>query len=61
MPEDTFFEDRVHIAVRRMLIGNGSELAAQAPAIKVINLSIGDPAKPFVQTPSSWARLLDWL
>ena len=61
MPEDTFFEDRVHIAVRRMLIGNGSELAAQAPAIKVINLSIGDPARPFVQTPSSWARLLDWL
>lgn len=61
MPEDIFFEDRVHIAVRRMLSGNGAELAAQAPTIKVINLSIGDPAKQFVHTPSPWARLLDWL
>lgn len=60
MPEDIFFEDRIHIAVRRMFEGSG-DTAPQAPLVKVINLSIGDTARVFIHTPSPWARLLDWL
>lgn len=60
MPEDVFFEDRIHVAVRRLFEGAGG-VPAQAPSVKVINLSIGDPARPFIHTPSPWARLLDWL
>lgn len=60
MPDDVFFEDRIHVAVRRMLEGS-EQVPAQAPDIKIINLSIGDPERPFIHTPSPWARLLDWL
>ncbi len=60
MPDDVFFEDRIHIAVRRMFEGSG-EVPAQASTVKVINLSIGDTARAFIHTPSPWARLLDWL
>lgn len=60
MPDDVFFEDRIHIAVRRMFERTG-DVPPQAPTVKIINLSIGDPARPFIHTPSPWARLLDWL
>lgn len=60
VPDDAFFEDRIARAVRRMFEGEGA-VPAQAPSICVINLSIGDPARPFIHTPSPWARLLDWL
>ena len=60
MPDNVFFEDRIHIAVRRIFEGGGG-LPAQAPSVKVINLSIGDTAREFIHTPSPWARLLDWL
>lgn len=60
MPDDVFFEDRIHIAVRRMFEASGG-VPPQAPMVKVINLSIGDTARQFVHTPSPWARLLDWL
>jgi len=60
MPNEVFFEDRIQIAVRRMFEGTGGT-PPQAPTVKVINLSIGDPARPFIHTPSPWARLLDWL
>lgn len=60
MPDDVFFEDRIHIAVRRMFEDSG-EVPPQAPTVKVINLSIGDTAREFIHTPSPWARLLDWL
>ena len=43
-----------------MFEGEGA-VPAQAPSVCVINLSIGDPARPFIHTPSPWARLLDWL
>ncbi|OGT17567.1 MAG: exopolyphosphatase [Gallionellales bacterium RIFCSPHIGHO2_02_FULL_57_16] len=59
-PDEIFFEDRIERAVRRMFDGEGN-VPAQAPGIKVINLSIGDPDRPFIHTPSPWARLLDWL
>jgi hypothetical protein len=61
MSDDVFFEDRIHTAVRRMLTGAGNGVPPQAPSVKVINLSIGDPERPFLHTPSPWARLLDWL
>ena len=60
MPDDVFFEDRIHIAVRRMFEGSG-DVPAQAPTVKVINLSIGDTAREFIHTPSPWARVIDWL
>lgn len=60
IPEDIFFEDRLHIAVKRMLEGDGGEDPASG-GVKIINLSIGDPERPFIHTPSPWARLLDWL
>lgn len=60
MPDDVFFEDRIHIAVRRMFEGF-DDVPPQAPTVKVVNISLGDPAREFVHTPSPWARLLDWL
>ena len=60
VPDEIFFEDRIARAVRRMFEGEGA-VTAQAPDVCVINLSIGDPARPFIHTPSPWARLLDWL
>ncbi|MDR3298570.1 MAG: S8 family peptidase [Candidatus Accumulibacter sp.] len=60
IPDEIFFEDRIARAVRRMFEGEGA-VPAQAPGVCVINLSIGDPARPFIHTPSPWARLLDWL
>lgn len=59
-PDEAFFEDRIERAVRRMFEGEGT-VPAQAPGIKIINLSIGDPDRPFMHTPSPWARLLDWM
>lgn len=60
VPDEVFFEDRIARAVRRMFEGEGA-VPAQAPDVCVINLSIGDSARPFIHTPSPWARLLDWL
>lgn len=59
-PDEVFFEDRIERAVHRMFKGEGNT-PAQAPGIKIINLSIGDKERPFIHTPSPWARLLDWL
>jgi len=59
-PHEVFLEDRIERAVRRMFEGEGN-VPAQAPSIKIINLSIGDSERPFIHTPSPWARLLDWL
>jgi len=60
IPDTIFFEDRIERAVLRMLKGEGNT-PPQAPDVKIINLSIGDPERPFIHTPSPWARLLDWL
>ena len=59
-PEDCFFEDRIEQAVRRILEGDG-QVEALAPTVKIVNLSLGDPTRLFIHTPSPWARLLDWL
>lgn len=60
VPHTAFLEDRIERAVRRMLVGDG-ETQAQAPSVKIINFSIGDPDRPFIHSPSPLARLLDYL
>ncbi len=51
--------DTIHRAVLR-LRGSAGEDAA-APTVFIINLSIGDPRRPFTQSVSPLARLLDYL
>ncbi len=58
-PDEIFFEDRIEKAVKRIFEGKG-DVPAQS-AIKIINISLGDPDRPFSHSPSPWARLLDYL
>ena len=60
VPEQVFLEDRIELAVRRLLDGSGN-VPGQAAEVKLINLSVCDPTRPFARTPSPLARLLDWL
>ena len=60
VPEDFLPVDLVHRAIVRMFEGESGEPPA-APEVRVVSLSIGDPARPFVREMSGWARLLDWL
>jgi len=60
IPEDVLPVDLVHRAVRRLFETEGDE-PPTAPTVRVINLSIGDPARPLDLGMSPWARLLDWL
>ena len=58
--EEELAIDLIHRAVRRMVEGEEGEPAV-APAVKIINLSIGDPNRQFYYTMSPFARLVDWL
>jgi hypothetical protein len=60
VPTDRLPIDLIHRAVIRMFTHNGSD-GAIAPTIKIINLSIGDPSRPFHNYLSAWAKLLDFL
>ncbi|MCZ8099448.1 MAG: S8 family peptidase [Burkholderiales bacterium] len=60
VPDTAFLEDRIERAIRRLLERDG-EIEAQAPGIRIINISIGDPDRPFIHSPSPLARLLDLL
>ncbi len=60
VPDDVLPVDVVHRAVVRLFDGEGGEPPA-SPGVRVVNLSIGDPARAFVREMSAWARLLDWL
>ena len=60
IPDGILPVDLVHRAVRRLFEGEG-DTDAQAPDVRIINLSVGDPARPFDHSLSPWARLLDWL
>ena len=60
VPEDVLPVDLVHRAVVRLFDGDGGEPPI-SPQVRIVNLSIGDPAHPFVREMSGWARLLDWL
>jgi hypothetical protein len=59
-PDEVFFEDRIERAVRRMFEGEALT-PPQAPTVKIINISLGDPARPLIHLSSPWAKLLDWL
>lgn len=60
VPSDIILVDLIHRAVRRIFKGEG-EVHPVAPTIRIINLSIGDPARVFTNAVSPLARLLDWL
>ena len=60
VPEDVLPVDLVHRAVVRLFDGEGGEPPA-SPGVRVVNLSICDPARPLDREMSGWARLLDWL
>lgn len=59
-PPNTLLVDLIHRAVRRMFDGEG-DTPAQAPTVRVINVSLGDTSRLFDREISPWARLLDWL
>lgn len=60
VPQGVLLVDLIHRAVRRIFESDRGQPAV-APSIKVINLSLGDPYRPFDDFLSPLARLLDWL
>lgn len=60
IPKDKLFIDVIHSAVKRLMEDMGQDQNSN-PTIKIINLSIGDPNRPFLFNNSSWSRLIDWL
>lgn len=59
-PPDELPVDLIHRAVRRIFEGDDT-LPAQAPTVRIVNLSLGDASQLFDRHLSPWARLLDWL
>lgn len=59
-PTEQLLVDLVHRAFRRLFEGDGS-VPPQAPSIRIVNFSIGDPTRTFVRRLSPLARLIDWL
>ena len=57
---DRLLIDVIYRAVRRMKEGD-EEGPATAPDVFLVNLSLGDPGRPFSGPMSPWARLLDYL
>jgi hypothetical protein len=60
VPDDDLPVDLMHRAVRRLFESTGG-IAAAAPSVRIINLSIGDACRVFASALSPWAKLLDWL
>ena len=60
LPSDELVIDLIHRAVRRLFERDGQNLPV-APSVKIINLSIGDPFRPYFHFISPLAKLLDWL
>lgn len=60
IPDDVLPVDLIHRAVRRLFESEAGQPPV-APHVCIINLSVGDRARPFDRFPSPWARLLDWL
>ncbi|QEE27315.1 S8 family peptidase [Terriglobus albidus] len=56
---DRLLIDLIHSAVVRMKGQNGTE--GSAPNVFLVNLSLGDPKRPFSRLMSPLARLLDYL
>ena len=60
IPDDVLPVDLIHRSVRRLFEPQGDQPPV-APTIRIINLSVGDPDRPFALEMSALARLLDWL
>ena len=60
IPKDVLVVDYIHQAVKRIVEGEGDEEAVYS-SVKIVNLSIGDLSRQFVQSMSPLSRLLDWL
>ncbi|MDR2172534.1 MAG: S8 family peptidase [Planctomycetaceae bacterium] len=61
VPQDCLLVDLIHRSVKRLFEGESDNIQPVAPNVKIINLSLGDPTRPFYQFMSPLARLLDWL
>lgn len=59
-PSDRLLVDLIYRAVVRLKEGEGG-LEPIAPSVVIINLSLGDPHRPYAGLMSPWARLLDFL
>jgi hypothetical protein len=60
VPKNCLLVDLIHRSVKRLFEGE-AEIPPVAPQVTIINLSLGDHARPFIQFTSPLARLLDWL
>ncbi|WP_406546710.1 S8 family peptidase [Succinimonas sp.] len=60
IPDDVLLVDLIHRSVKRLFDGDGTE-SPVSPTIRVINLSIGDSNRQFLNSMSPLARLIDWL
>lgn len=60
IPSDCLIVDKIHVAVVRLFeTQNGIEPVA--PTVRIINLSLGDPARQLATSMSPLARLIDYL
>jgi hypothetical protein len=57
---DGLLVDLLHRSFLRMFEGDGQHEAA-APSVRIVNLSIGDPARVFDRRISPLAKLIDWM
>ena len=57
---DRLLVDVIYRAIRRMKEGDGDG-EATAPEVFLVNLSLGDPRRPFSGPMSPWAKLVDHL
>lgn len=57
---DRLLTDLLHRAIRRIQEGEGGR-EATAPSVRIVNLSIGAPARALTRRMSPVGRLLDWL
>ena len=57
---DELIVDLIHRCFVRLFDGDAAHPAA-APSVRIVNLSIGDPARVFARRMSPLAKLLDWL
>jgi hypothetical protein len=57
---DELLVDLIHRSFHRMFEGDGAA-PPTGPSVRIINLSIGYPARVFVRRMSPLAKLLDWL
>ncbi len=60
LPDNRLAIDIIHRAVKRMFEGDGEQMAV-APSVKIVNFSIGDSFRPFINIMSTWSKLIDYL